>query len=476
MATTEKGTDFTKIAVLAGGVIVISIIGGYYVFAPSDVDTASSNLTTSNPSTGGNLGKERTDPNYNRLLQTFNAQHSERADQTGDSFISTLEASNPSDVDVTDKPQAPQYNWKEKQQTQQSKSGSGSNDNGEKAKQQKEQQKAITAVLTQLDKTRTPVAGAQLASAWGDSGQGGSGGQSAGGQNGSGQATGGQSGGAFSSWTQSVYPQQASMGQNTGTANTKGQGKQSKGARLISAYKRIPAIVDNAMDSDDLNSPTTAHVPLGDQKGATFYSNENRLAGAGIRVHFTGMEWNGVECKVDAYSVDAETLKASIASDVNDRWFTHVIVPAVANGIGRTGQLYEDSNSQMILTDNGNAYRSTGTPNGKAIAGTIIGGIGEQTGRVLEQQAARTPFRQVTVDPNKLIGIQFAAPVYESDCGDGILSQGNNAPATQQQQTEPQQLNAVAPQQTQYAPQQPQYAPQPYPQYSDNSYRRGYYR
>jgi intracellular multiplication protein IcmE len=462
MATTEKGTDFTKIGAIAGCVIIVAILGGYYIFAPGDVDTASSNLSTSNPSAGGNLGKERTDPNYLLLLKTFNAEHAERADQNGSSFISTLEASNPSDVDISDKQQSPQYNWKEKQQ-QQSKSGSDSKENGEKAKQQKEQDKAIAAVLAKLDQNRAPVAGAQLASAWGDSGQGG-GAQS---QNGGGQSGAGNNGSVFSGWTQSVYPQQASMSQNAATAKT--PDKQSKGARLISAYRRIPAIVDNAMDSDDLNSPTTAHVPVGDQKGATFYSKENRLAGAGIRVHFTGMEWNGVECRVDAYSVDAETLKASIASDVKDRWFTHVIVPAVANGIGRTGQLYEDSNSQMILTDSGNAYRSTGTPNGKAIAGTIIGGIGEQTGRVLEQQAARTPFRQVTVDPNKLIGIQFAAPVYESDCGDGILSQDNNAPSTQQQ-TEPQQLNAIAPQQ------QPQYAPQPYPQYPDNSYRRGYYR
>ncbi len=37
----------------------------------------------------------------------------------------------------------------------------------------------------------------------------------------------------------------------------------------------------------------------------------------------------------------------------------------------------------MIITDGGNAYRSTGTPDGKAVAGTIIGGMGEQAGRVL---------------------------------------------------------------------------------------------
>ncbi len=68
----------------------------------------------------------------------------------------------------------------------------------------------------------------------------------------------------------------------------------------------------------------------------------------------------------------------------------------------------------MIITDGGNAYRSTGTPDGKAVAGTIIGGMGEQAGRVLADDAARLPIKQVTVDRNQLIGIQFVAPVYES--------------------------------------------------------------
>ncbi len=81
-----------------------------------------------------------------------------------------------------------------------------------------------------------------------------------------------------------------------------------------------------------------------------------------------------MQCKVDAW------LPTRCARPFPQMysWFSRIILPAVANGLGRTGQLYADSNSQMIITDGGNAYRSTGTPDGKAVAGTIIGGMGEQ--------------------------------------------------------------------------------------------------
>ncbi|WP_245170000.1 conjugal transfer protein TraO [Enterobacter hormaechei] len=227
------------------------------------------------------------------------------------------------------------------------------------------------------------------------------------------------------------------------------------------------------MDSDDQNSIAIAHVPTGAQAGAKFYSGQNRLAGDGIRIHFTGMELNGVQCKVDAYGVASDSLRAAVSSNVNNRWFSRIILPAVANGLGRTGQLYADSNSQMIITDGGNAYRSTGTPNGKAVAGTIIGGMGEQAGRVLADDAARLPVKQVTVDRNQLIGIQFVAPVYESDCGENM----ENASAEQAQQQATPTLTSVPPQQMPQPP-APNYPQQNFPSYPGYGYGSSnpYYR
>lgn len=450
MATSEKGNDSKKILLLGGGVVaLVVVIGGYWIFAPESTDTAESKVSATTLSANGYSQKERNDPQYNKLLQTWNQNGSSSAGNSGGSFISTLQASNPTNVDTADKLPPPKYNWEQQQQT-----AANSNDNKAAEKQRAEEEKAIAAVLQKIDANSKPVQGATLASAWG--GKSGADGQGAGSE--------------FSDWTDSVYPQQAKLSQQD--AAEKKQGKE-RGARLISAYTRVPAIIDNSMDSDDINSPLLAHVPTGEQKGAKFFSSENRLAGDGIRTHFTGMEWNGVECKISAYAINAETLRASISSDVNNRWFTHIVLPAIANGIGRTGQLYEDSNSQMILTEGGNAYRSTGTPSGKAIAGTIAGGIGEQAGRVLAEQATRTPFKQVTVDPNQLIGIQFVAPVYESDCGEGVLSNNNQNQTTQQAAAAPT-LNNVQPDQPQYAPPPPAYQSQPYPDYSYG--RRGYYR
>ena len=169
----------------------------------------------------------------------------------------------------------------------------------------------------------------------------------------------------------------------------------------------------------------------------------------------------------------SDSLRAAVSSNVNNRWFSRIILPAVANGLGRTGQLYADSNSQMIITDGGNAYRSTGTPDGKAVAGTIIGGMGEQAGRVLADDAARLPVKQVTVDRNQLIGIQFVAPVYESDCGENM----ENASAEQAQQQATPTLSSVQPQQMPQPP-APNYPQQNFPSYPGYGYGSSnpYYR
>ncbi|MFO6428197.1 hypothetical protein ACLBOM_36675 [Escherichia coli] len=54
------------------------------------------------------------------------------------------------------------------------------------------------------------------------------------------------------------------------------------------------------------------------------------------------------------------------------------------------GQLYEDSNTQ-ILTTRQTPARPTGTPHAGRSAGVIAGGIGQQTAQVMTQDAARLP-------------------------------------------------------------------------------------
>jgi len=445
----DKSTDSKKLLLAGLGVAgVAALIGGYFLFAPEDQESGPSSVTTSNLQSYSSTGKQRYDKQYDELRTAYNENGSQNAENSGGNFISTLQAANPTDVDYGNKPQRPHYDWN-KPQTQAV--AASNNNDGAQQKERERQQKIMDQLLKQIEASRTPVGGMALAAPLG----------SAGGKDGQ--------GGEFAAWTQSVFPQAQ---QQQPVQTDKEKQAQQRGSRLIAAYTVVPALMDGAMDSDDQNSPITAHVATGAHKGTVFYSDQNRLAGQGIRVNFRGMTIDGTECRVKAHAVNAETMKASIASDVHNRWFENVIIPAIGNGVGRTGQLYEDSNSQMILTDNGNAYRSTGTPSGKAIAGTIVGGIGEGVGRQMERMAQTRPFTQATTDRNDVVGIMFDAPVYEGDCGDGTLSQSND----QQTQQQPAPTVASAPEyQQQYAP-APQY-PQPAP-YSNSysNYPRGYYR
>ncbi|EKL3606540.1 DotG/IcmE/VirB10 family protein, partial [Salmonella enterica] len=98
------------------------------------------------------------------------------------------------------------------------------------------------------------------------------------------------------------------------------------------------------------------------------------------------------------------------------RYFTRIILPAIAGGIGKVGQLYEDSNTQILSTDGGTLTGRTGSPDGKAVAGVIAGGIGQQTAQVMTQDASRMPVTQVNVDRGQVVSILFMKPVTDKDC------------------------------------------------------------
>lgn len=419
---TEVLKDGKKIVIIGGGAVVATIILGYIFFGHTDKTQTSSSIDASSLE-GGRSGKAYADPQYQKLLNTWNTDNADTAQNTGSTFISTLAANNPTQVSYGNDPAVAQY---------QVNTPPPSNPQQQQQLSQQEQQQAKIedAFIQTVYDSRRISKGMSLASSFDNSNN---------------------NKGPFSGWISSTFtPPQSD--QNASGVKGKISSAETKGARIIAAYSSIPVVADTAMDSDDSNSPAFFHSPSGTYQGAIFYSDQNRLAGDGIRVHISGMQWNGVQCKVDAYALQGDTERASIASSTNDRWARRILLPAIANGIGRTGQLYEDSNSQMILTDGGNAYRSSSTPNGTAVAGTIAGGIGEQAGRVMAQDAARTPVKQALVDHNFAAIVRFVAPVYQSDCGDEAFAQStataqnqNTAQATQISAVPPVQQNASVP-------------------------------
>ncbi|EOG4766734.1 conjugal transfer protein TraO [Salmonella enterica subsp. enterica serovar Newport] len=326
---------------------------------------------------------------YRDLLKLSNQQGAQEAESDGNSFVASLSESQQQDETplVPRGPVTP-VSLNTQSETSQSQNGpqGGLND---------EQKQQINNLLTQLS-ARWHTSDMQLATAFGSEGQD------------------GQS--PFSQWAQSVpglaSHDAASSVQTTATSTT----TPTVSRISIPGLVRYPGTIDTAIDSDNPESKVLATIPAGQLAGAVLAAQNVQLAGDGVIVNFKTLDFKGMTCTIDAYALDDETQRSSVASDVNHRYFTRIVLPAIASGIGKVGQLYEDSNTQILTTNSGTVTGRTGSPDGKAVAGVIAGGIGQQTAQVMSQDASRLPVTQVNVNRRQVVSILFMKPVTDKDC------------------------------------------------------------
>ncbi|MHC8403492.1 conjugal transfer protein TraO [Pseudomonas sp. MDT1-17] len=228
--------------------------------------------------------------------------------------------------------------------------------------------------------------------------------------------------------------------------------------KILDDFVRIPALLGTDLDTDE-NSVVVASVPSGPYQGLTVYAQGYKRINESIDMTFTIMKWRGRSYKITAKAIDQNTLRSALSGEVNNRYFTRIILPAIAAGIGRTGQLYEQSSAQNIITPQGGVIQTyPSTPDGTAVLGTMIGGMGETAGKVLAQDAAQMPTKQVLIPKNDTIGIQFMAPVLSTD----DISAGASAPAVDLN-TLSQPASQPPVQQQQQQQQQPAIRPAGYP-------------
>lgn len=227
-------------------------------------------------------------------------------------------------------------------------------------------------------------------------------------------------------------------------------GSQTSEQLLVPALTRASASMETAVDSDNTASQVVAVIPAGRLAGARLHSASVKLAGNGVEVHFTRMSWNGMELNVNAYAQREDNLMSSVATDVNHRWGTHIVLPAILGGIGGLGGLYRDQNTQIMQTDVTTITGRVGKPDAGTVAGVILGGTAETGAEVIAQEVAREPFRQVTVKQNEVVSILFVDAVSSAN----IVGNKNAAappasapamsPATAVQQTETRLQEAIA--------------------------------
>lgn len=212
----------------------------------------------------------------------------------------------------------------------------------------------------------------------------------------------------FSGWTDSLSPA-SQIGSISGSGGTAAD------RIIIPVGSRPGGLIETAIDSDNTSSQVLARIPAGPYAGATLTANGVQLAGDGVTIHFTNMDWNNNTWRIDAWAAMPDTLQSSVASSVNNRYTTRILLPALAHGLGLGGQLYASANTQILSNGYNTLEGRVGMPDGKAVAGTILGGAAQQAGQVISQDAQKLPVKQVLVDRGQSIAVLFMSAVKESD-------------------------------------------------------------
>lgn len=222
-------------------------------------------------------------------------------------------------------------------------------------------------------------------------------------------AEGSQAKSAYADWTSSIMPRTTGgggFGSGESTAPV---------IELIPAYTRVPGSVDFGIDSDNNNSPAVVKLYTGPYTGAVLKASQAKLGGDGVVLHMTTMYWNHKNYRVDAYALKDDTLMANVATDVNHHYVSRILLPSIAAGIGKAGDLYADANTEILTNGYSTVTSHAGMPNGEAVAGVVAGGAASNAADVLKSDAAKISPTQVTVDAGQAVYVEFMAAVTTAD-------------------------------------------------------------
>jgi len=328
-------------------------------------------------------------PAYRNLLSEYNSDGAQRAQKDNQSFIASIAVGNSTPVNAPAQKKPPRthapQNAKANTATQK---GDGLSE---------AQRAALKNVMSQItDDGTLPEQTALLGVS-----------TEPGAEDGKGNT--GKTPSAFASWASSVVPQTASYGGIGGAAAS------APAIELIPAFTRATGSITIGVDSDNSGTPVIGTIWSGPYSGATFKAPRSQLAGDGVVLHFTTMYWNHKTYTVDAYALKDTTLMANVATDVNHRYWSRILLPAIASGIGKAGQLYQDANTDILTNGYSTVTSHASMPNGTAVTGVIAGGTAAEAANVLKQDAAKLPATQVTVDAGQPVYIQFMASVTTAD-------------------------------------------------------------
>lgn len=187
------------------------------------------------------------------------------------------------------------------------------------------------------------------------------------------------------------------------------------GQLLVPGFTLVPATLRTDIDTDE-NSTVEAQIPAGAYAGATVYALGYKRQNNSVDMTFSHMTWNGRTYRINAKPVDQLTMRSVLSGDVNNRYISRILVPALALGLGRAGQLFEQADTQTVIGPFGNVIQvRDGRPSGRTVAGAVAGGVATEAGQVLRNDAAQLPVKQVLIARDQTIGVRFIEPVFDTN-------------------------------------------------------------
>lgn len=192
--------------------------------------------------------------------------------------------------------------------------------------------------------------------------------------------------------------------------------------QIMEPFKMCPARIIPQLNTD-VNSVVTVDLLCEKLKGARAYAPGYRLVGDNIDMTFTTMAWGGAVYNITAKPMDLDTGRTMLSGEVDHRYISRIVVPALALGVAKAGKLYEDATGTDTAVSNGTVVQSTPDKVSKdRVMGSFIGGLGQQTANVMNADAARIPPIKVEKPGNSTIGVVFLSPLMNTDRTDVKVS------------------------------------------------------
>lgn len=408
-AEQDAGNNGKKLISIIGFAALLFLAGGYWLLSWLNHDGAASDSAVNLNGTASNAGSLTTEsPRYRELLKASNDRGAQEAVRTNTSFIASLPVGLETNEPPPDKRPEPPRPVVPEPLPPPRQNSNPANEQQANEKRQEQLQKLLTRISNAQAGGEAPVPATTLASVTRTSPVTGAG------------------------------------------IQTEAKGNTESEQVFIPALTRASGYMETAVDSDNPNSEVVAVIPAGPLAGARLHSSSVKLAGNGLDIRFTSMSWNGMELNVNASAQSEKDLMSSVASDVNHRWGTHIVLPAVLGGLGDLGGLYKDANTQVMQSSVGTVTGRVGKPDGSTVAGVMVGGTAQTGAEVIRQEMAREPFRQVKVKQKEVISILFVDSVTSKDIVSNrkatrsAVSSTVSTPAVAEQQTETRLQEAIA--------------------------------